>query len=200
MCKKNWATLQSVNLHIMTQPFSQCLCVSVPVFCISGTHRAHVFLFVCLMSVCRLVTLVAGGCFCLVQVTWAFWVTGSANPSTHNGSQQDPLSHPFSTARGNNIWRMRPLSILHGIYKSLNAQLEFLSLMDDFRLFRWSPFCNVSSLLSFSSCQRKVVSYFTVTSKGVAQRLNVSWEGAVLCGSKCIEEGDLCRRVWVFLC
>lgn len=119
---------------------------------------------------------------------------------THNGSRQDPLSHPFSSARGNHFWRMRPFAILHGIYKSRNTQLEFLSLMDDLQLFWFSPFCNVSSLLSFSSCQRKVVSYFSHFKRRRTKTKCQLGRVPSLCGSKCIEEGDLCRRVWVFLC
>lgn len=123
------------------------------------------------MSVCSLVT---GSWWVFLSDAGNMSALGDGerliHPFTHNESRQDPLSHPFSTARGNNIWRIRPFAILHDIYKSQNAQLEFLSLIDDFRLFRFSPYCNISSLLSFSSCQQKVVRYFTVTSKSITQK------------------------------
>lgn len=108
-------------------------------------------------------------------------------PFAHNKSRQDPLFHPFFHCKGEYM----PLP-------SCMAS-SCMPLMDDFRLFRFHPlFVTLAHFLS--SCQHKVVSYFTVTSKASHKEKTSAGKVLSLCGSKCIEDEDLCRRVSVFLC
>lgn len=77
-----------------------------------------------------------------------------------------------------------------------------MPLMDDFRLFRFHPlFVTLAHFLS--SCQHEVVSYFShfkAVQKASHKDKMSAGKVPSLCGSKCIEDEDLCRRVSVFLC